>query len=187
MMIHQKRKNAVVAVVVIMLLLTVCLLIGMPSSTPQYIQSANLSKWNSQGPFNGKAGGWGPNAKGDWVAPANFQGSYTWVVYSAPWCHTAAMQANTLKQLETSTPGVNFITVLTTGSSIDESASLENAVSWASNHSLPKTNVLASEQRLPLVSPRHLLYAASGRAVFAHEGWMAPDEIMRTIQAIGAL
>ncbi len=123
-----------------------------------------------------------PSASGTPVALTDFQGSFVWAEYAAPWCGPCGPQAKTIGKLDGKIDGLVFLTIVTSEQGgYGHPATQATASRWAGTHGLDPARVVAADLTA-LTVPRHILYSPRGQVLFAREGTMDEAEI-RTVAA----
>ena len=123
------------------------------------------------------------SASGDSVRFEQFEGSFIWAEYAAPWCAPCAMQASAIRQVEDSVgSAVVFLTILTSDlGGYGDPATRTTAQSWADQHGLQPQRVLAADLTATTI-PRHILYSPEGQMLFITTGYLPADRIQGIIE-----
>lgn len=123
-----------------------------------------------------------PNALGEPVWMPDFEGSYVWAEYAAPWCNACPWQTPQTQQVEREVgEEIVFLTIMTSKSTkYDDHATVNTAKSWANRYSLDPEHVLAAELWHKTV-PEHRFYSPEGHTLFVHAGALSAEQIRETI------
>jgi thiol-disulfide isomerase/thioredoxin len=123
-----------------------------------------------------------PNALGQPVSMTDFEGSFVWAQYAAPWCSVCTWQAPVTKKVEKEMGGaVVFHTVMTGKSNkYNDHATVDTAKAWASRFGLDAKRVVAAELWFKTI-PEHRLYSPQGHTLFVHVGALSADQIRKVI------
>ncbi len=121
------------------------------------------------------------NGLGNPVHMTEFEGSYVWADYAAPWCQPCSWQTPQAQKAEQAVPDVIFITIMTGKSTnYNDHATVETARSWANRFSLPQERTLAAELWYKTI-PEHRFYSPDGHTLFVHVGTLTAEQIQEVI------
>jgi thiol-disulfide isomerase/thioredoxin len=122
------------------------------------------------------------NALGEPVSMPDFEGSFVWAEYAAPWCQPCTWQAPQAKIVEKEMGSeIVFLTIMTSKSTkYDDHATVDTAAAWARRHGLDVHRVLAAELWYKTV-PEHRFYSPQGHTLFVHVGTLTADQIRQVI------
>ncbi len=125
----------------------------------------------------------GVSADGQKTSLADFEDSYVWVDYSAPWCAPCRMQAEVIFSLEhEDISDTAFLTVLV--SDYRGGASRSTARKWAEKYRLDPEMVIAEEGRTTMggsAIPEHALYSPTGVLLYRQVGYHTASQIKEVI------
>lgn len=119
-----------------------------------------------------------PAADGQALYFADFAGDFVWVDFAAPWCPPCAPQAQVIRRLEYTTPGVAFVTMVTSDREPMSAATESTARAWAGRFRLDPARVAACGETR--VIPSHMLFSPEGQLLYWSEG----THSMAQIQAV---
>lgn len=141
---------------------------------------AYIGDYNDYSYSGGRGNHYGPNALGQSVGLSQFEGSFVWVEYAAPWCSSSRPQAVSFRNLEKSGafPGdkVVFLTVMTGGQEVFTPSTREIAAEWAGRFDLDPAKVVAEGQSSRTV-PQHALFSPMGQTLYRREGQLSEDQM----------
>lgn len=122
------------------------------------------------------------NALGKPVYMPDFEGSFVWSEYAAPWCKVCPTQTPETKKVEKELQGqVVFLTVMTGKSNkYNDHATVATARAWASRFQLDPARVIAAELWFKTV-PEHRFFSPRGHTLFVHVGHLPADRIREVI------
>lgn len=122
------------------------------------------------------------NALNKPVHMTDFEGSYVWAEYAAPWCQPCNWQAPQAKKVEAQRGSeITFLTIMTSNStSYNDHASVATAKSWSQRFSLPPERVLAAQLWYKTI-PEHRFYSPDGHTLFVHVGALTAEQINEVI------
>ena len=124
-----------------------------------------------------------PNAHGKGVSLDQFEGSFIWVDYAAPWCSPCAPQSGTIHKLENAFGDeVVFVTVMTSDASGGNSKPTpQTAMGWAKRFGLDPRRVLAADL-WTMTIPHHILFSPKGQTLYRTEGQLFEEQIRVMLQ-----
>jgi thiol-disulfide isomerase/thioredoxin len=119
------------------------------------------------------------NANGEMVSVVEFEGSFVWADYAAPWCKPCVAQAQVIKRLENALgDDVVFVTVMTSASPEFEAIpTQETARAWSQRFGFNPHRVLAATNLWAMTIPTHILYSPEGQTLYRFTGYMPGDQI----------
>ena len=118
------------------------------------------------------------NAEGNMVSYSEFDGSFIWADYAAPWCAPCGPQTQAIKSLAGKHADIVFITVMTSNSTkYDDSATIETARQWASRYSLDPSLTLAADNLWSKTIPRNVFFSPDGQTLYSHTGGLSAGAI----------
>lgn len=122
------------------------------------------------------------NALGEPVRMTDFEGSFVWVEYAAPWCNVCTWQAPETQKVEKSMgDSMVFLTVMTGKSNrYNDHATVDTAKAWAGRFGLEPRRVVAAKLWFKTI-PEHRLYSPRGHTLFVHVGALSESQIKEVI------
>lgn len=122
------------------------------------------------------------NALGQPVSMTDFEGSFVWAEYAAPWCGVCASQAPETKAVKAELgSSIAFLTVMTGQSTnYNDHATVNTAKAWASSHGSDPSRVVAAELWFKTI-PEHRFYSPQGHTLFVHVGFLSSAQIRDVI------
>jgi thiol-disulfide isomerase/thioredoxin len=120
-------------------------------------------------------------AGGGSLSFSSFAGEFVWVDFAAPWCPPCIPQAQVIRQLEHATPGVAFITLMTSDEEPLSVATDRTASRWASRFGLDSSRVAACTETR--VIPTHMLFSPEGQLLYWSEGGLSAAQIQSVLSS----
>ncbi|MHC4390962.1 MAG: TlpA family protein disulfide reductase [Planctomycetota bacterium] len=158
---------------------------GCPSGDDKDVASDShdlVGKMSDTSYFNAR-GNVRVNGNHDEIQFEDWEGSYLWADYAAPWCAPCKGQAKVIASLEGSMDDVIFVTVMTSEmGGYGHPATPDTAARWASQNGLDADHTIAANLT-SLTIPRHILYSPEGHMLFLKTGTMSAGEIRGVIAA----
>ncbi|MCK5849335.1 MAG: thioredoxin family protein [Kiritimatiellae bacterium] len=123
-----------------------------------------------------------PNALGEPVSMTDFEGSFVWAEYAAPWCKACAWQTPVTKKVEKEMGDMMVFLHIMTGRSnkYNDHATVDTAKAWTSRFGLNAKRVLAAELWFKTI-PEHRFYSPQGHTLFVYVGALSADQICEVI------
>ncbi len=123
------------------------------------------------------------SASGKQIAMPQFEGSFLWAEYAAPWCSPCGPQSRVIADLDGSMDdSIVFLTVMTSETGgYGHPATHRTAQSWARAHRLDPDLVVAATDLTSVTIPRHIFYSPEGQMLFLKTGTMRAAEIRDVI------
>lgn len=124
------------------------------------------------------------SAEGEEVCIGDYEGSYLWVDYGAPWCSTCKKQLPVMNQVDNRTgESLAFVSVITSGmKGYGSVASEPDAKVWGQRRGLDPEDVLIASNLSAETVPYHELYSPDGKKVYSHGGFLSAGEIQQVIK-----
>ncbi|MDD2942465.1 MAG: thioredoxin family protein [bacterium] len=124
------------------------------------------------------------SAEGEEVCIGDYEGSYLWVDYGAPWCSTCKKQLPVMKQVDNRAGDeLAFATVMTSGmKGYGSVASVADTKQWGQRRGLGPEDVLIADNLSAETVPFHELYSPEGRKIYSHSGFLSAGEIQQVIK-----
>jgi hypothetical protein len=139
------------------------------------------TKWNDVSYANHRGHVCGPNALDVPVALEDFEGSFLWVDYAAPWCAPCRRQAAVIRSMDLFNEGtVVFLTLITSGNEPMEDATRAIAATWAERYRLDPSRVVASREMSRTI-PQHTLFSPQGQTLYHAIGYHSEAQIRAVI------
>lgn len=161
------------------MLVTLFLICGCGEERPDNPYIGNMSDFSYGGQRKSEGVIHRVNANGEMVSVVEFEGSFLWADYAAPWCKPCVAQAQVIKRLENAFGDeVVFLTVMTSTSPEFQSIpTQETARAWSQRFGLNPHRVLAATNLWGMVIPTHILYSPEGQTLYRITGYMPADQI----------
>lgn len=123
-----------------------------------------------------------PNANGDMVSLDEYDGSFIWAEYAAPWCSHCEPQAKATRDVARSFGrDVVFLTIMTSDmGGYGDPATPSTAYKWAARFRLDPVRVLAADLTAMTI-PKHILFSPDGHVLYEKTGRISGTEIRATL------
>ena len=163
--------------------LTLSLICGCGEERPRNPYIGNMSDFSYGGQRTAEKVLYRVNANGEMVSVVEFEGSFIWADYAAPWCKPCVAQAQVIKRMENAFGDkVVFLTIMTSTSPEFQSVpTQETARAWSQRFGLNPHRVLAATNRWGMVIPTHILYSPEGQTLYRSTGYIPGDQIRTTL------
>ena len=162
--------------IVLVALILIC---GCGEERPCNPRLGNMSDFSYGGQRTAEEVLYRVNANGEMVSVVEFEGSFVWADYAAPWCKPCVAQAQVIKRLENAFGDeVVFLTIMTSTSPEFQSVpTQETARAWSQRFGLNPHKVLAATNLSGMVIPTHILYSPEGQTLYRITGYIPTDQI----------
>ena len=122
------------------------------------------------------------NALSEPVSMTDFDGSFVWAEYAAPWCKVCVWQTPVTKKVEKELDdSIVFLHIMTGKSNkYNDHASVDTAKAWTGRFGLNAKRVLAAELWYKTI-PEHRFSSPQGHTLFVHVGALSGEQIKEVI------
>ena len=160
-------------------LVALILICGCGEQRPRSPYLGNMSDFSYAGQRTAEKIVYRVNALGEMVSVVEFEGSFVWADYAAPWCKPCAAQAQVIRRLENAFGDeVVFLTVMTSASPEFESIpTQETARAWSQRFGLNPNRVVAATNQWAKYIPTHILFSPEGQTLYRITGYIPTDQI----------